>query len=461
MIKKNLLDSNIKISHLTFVAAILFVAVIDLKFLISSIVNLRPIADDYCNGVAANTNIFSNLIYWFNLWSGDVFQIVISYIVMAFPLLHLPLGAGSSLTLFVALVSLTAVIYSATQKSDDTQPRITKRFLQFCLILIFIIASWITFWWLPVLSATDDQIKQNVAEQYLTTILSWQTVNSPYVIQTSISLLLTFHAFDRKSKKLSFIAAALLGFLVGTSGYVVAVSLAILFLLETISNLLDLEDFSFKFLKDKTLFLFGLIIGVYLSSNSPGAVNRKGHLVTQPDLGSVFAVVIKAIKSWLDLAISAESIFVILIGIILFQVLQIFKATFSSSKVSLFAVRLLVLSFLLFSLSKVSELFSYSVFWHTIFSSTALYLSFMLFGLKLGNYLNSRIEVSYKPLLFIALGSILFVSMYGLGQAERRMEDRKIQWESGPAPSINGQPADREIPWINDCWMQLEQLKSN
>ena len=461
MIKKYLLGSNIKISRLAFVLAILFVLVIDLKFLRSSIINLRPIADDYCNGVAANTNIFSNLTYWFNLWSGDVFQIVIAYIVMAFPLLHLPLGAGSAFTLFVAFVSLSAVIYSAAQKSDDTPPRITKRFLNFCLILIFVIASWITFWWLPVLSAADDQIKQNVAEQYLTTILSWQTVNSPYVIQTSISLLLTFFILDRKSKNLSFITAALLGFLVGTSGYVVAVSLAIIFLLETISNSIDLENFSFKALKDKTLFLFGLFIGVYLSSNSPGAVNRKGHLVTQPDLGSVFAVAIKSIKSWLDLAISAESIYVILIGIVLFQVLKIFKVIFSASKVSLFTVRLLVLSFLLFSLSKVSELFSYSVFWHTIFSSTALYLSLMLFGLELGNFLNSKIESSYKPLLLVVLGSILFVSMYGLGQAERRMENRKIQWESGPAPSINGQPADREIPWINDCWMQLEQLKSN
>lgn len=461
MIKKYLLGSHIKISRLALVVAILFIVVVDLKFLRSAIVNLRPIADDYCNGVAANTNIFSNLNYWFNLWSGDVFQIVISYIVMAFPLLHLPLGAGSSFTLVCAFLALSAVIYSATQKSDDMQPRIAKRFARFGLILIFTISSWVTFWWLPILSTTEDQIKQNIAEQYLTSILSWQTVNSPYVIQTSISLLLTFYVFDRKSKNLSFITAALLGFLVGTSGYVVALSLAIVFLLETISKAVDLDEFRFEALKDKALFMFGLFVGIYLSSNSPGAINRKGHLLTQPELGSVFAVAIKAIKSWLDLAFSTESIYVILMGIVLSQVLKIVKAPFSKSKVSLFALRLIVLSFLMFALSKVSELFSYSVFWHTIFSSTALYFSLMLFGLTLENSLNSKIEALYKPLTLTVVGSLLFVTMYGLGQAERRMENRKIQWESGPAPSINGQPADREIPWINDCWIQLEQLKSN
>ena len=454
-------DTSLTLSKIISISVLIFIFLIDLKFLRTAAINLRPIADDYCNAVAANTTIFSNFKYWFNLWSGDVFQILIAYIVVGFPLLKLPLGIGSAFTFICGLMTLTAVLFTVLADSRASKFNLKKNFYKFIVLFLVVATSWITFWWLPVLFASTNQGNPNLAEQYLTTILSWQTVNSPYVIQTCASLILTFYVLDRHKTRWGLVTAGVGGFLVGTSGYAVAVSLLLVSGLEVLGSLQGLQkDKSNKFY-EKLIFLASLIFGIYFSVNSPGAINRKGQLITDPNLGAIFSVSINAITSWIDLLISGGALYVVLVGFLTFYLLINLGRTLNLEKIKLFAIRLMMLSFLIFIISKVSELFSYAVFWHTIFSSTLLYLGLFVSGAALAGQMQSKINQNYLPLTLVTLGSILLVSMYALSQSETRIENRRAQWDLGPAPSVNGQPADREIPWINDCWVQLQNMKSD
>jgi hypothetical protein len=461
LISKVKFGATFTISKIISISVIIFLILINLKFLLTAAINLRPIADDYCNAVAANTNIFSNLNYWFNLWSGDVFQIVIAYIVVGFPLVKLPIGIGSAFTLFCGLIALTTVIVRAFSNSSVNKINSKRNLFNFSLLFLVVTTSWLTFWWLPVLLASTNQVDQNKAEQYLTTILSWQTVNSPYVIQTCLSLLLTFYVLDRLKTKATYPTALLFGFLVGTSGYAVAVTLLVLSALELINSIEKSHKNNRNKIYENLTFLLTIILGIYFSTNSPGAINRKGQLASESNVGAILSVSINAIKSWIDLLFSGEALYVLLIGFLTFYLFTNLRHDFSFERIKLYANRLLLLSFFIFVISKVSELFSYSVFWHTIFSSTLLYLGLFTGGVSLAVFTKDRIKKIYVPIALTTLGSLLIVSMYALSQIETRVENRRAQWDLGPAPSVNGQPADREIPWINDCWNQLQQLKSD
>ena len=266
---------------------------------------------------------------------------------------------------------------------------------------------------------------------------------------------------DRHKTRWGLVTAGVGGFLVGTSGYAVAVSLVLVSGLEVLGSLQGLQKDKLNKFYEKLIFLASLLFGIYFSVNSPGAINRKGQLITDSNLGAIFSVSINAITSWIDLLISGGALYVVLVGFLTFYLLINLGRTLNLEKIKLFAIRLMLLSFLIFIISKVSELFSYAVFWHTIFSSTLLYLGLFAIGTALAGQMQAKIKQNYLPLTLVTLGSLLLVSMYALSQSETRIENRRAQWDSGPAPSVNGQPADREIPWIDDCWVQLQNMKSD
>jgi hypothetical protein len=385
---------------------------------------------------------------------------LIAYVVVGFPLYKLPIGLGSAFTFFCGLIALTSVLFKVFSEPSANKFSFKRFFFNLSALFLVVTTSWVTFWWLPVLLADSNQVDQNLAEQYLTTILSWQTVNSPYVIQTCISLLLTFYILDRGITRFNLVTAGVFGFLVGTSGYAVAVSLLVISGSELITPLQKMQQKNLNKIYEKLVFLATLLFGIYFSANSPGAINRKGQLVTEPDLGAIFSISTNAIKSWIDILVSGEALYVVLVGFLTFYLYKYLGNNFNLEQIRLNANRLLLLSFLIFVISKVSELFSYSVFWHTIFSSTLLYLGLFVSGAALAALLESKFKEIYFPITMAILGSILLISMYALSQGETRIENRRAQWDLGPAPSVNGQPADREIPWINDCWNELQQVKS-
>ena len=78
-----------------------------------------------------------------------------------------------------------------------------------------------------------------------------------------------------------------------------------------------------------------------------------------------------------------------------------------------------------------------------------------------------QIAEAYVPteLTFITLtifASTIFVAVFSLKQAQNSIEDRKAKWEVGAAQVTKDMdPFDRETPWVNDCWIKLEQLRAS
>lgn len=440
---------------------ILFIVVLDFKFLAGAFKNLRPIADDYCNATAADMSIFSNFNYWFNLWSGDIFQIVISYLFVGLPTLQLPLGIGSAVPLTLSILGLSSVIYFTLVSGSRTSSKKLRKFLLFISIFGVTVASWITFWYLPIFYADDSSGARSLAEQYLTTILSWQTVNGPYVLQLSISLLLVLILSDIKFKKFGYLIHVVIGFLVGTSGYVLAASLLLLVFLETLFKLDSIDLEMFKKFGQRIIFGFSVLLGMYISANSPGALNRKSYLPQNPDLGQIFSVVTDSSRDWIDLVISASSIYAVLIGILITSIKLVLLPRFSSTFSQINTARFIFLSLTSFIISRISEIFSYPVFWHSIFSSTFLFLALVCLGAVIAdNYSQQNIRI-YQPLSAVILGVLLVITTYGLSQSSIRLDDRRAQWDLGPAPAANGQPADRELDWISNCWLDLQKMQQN
>lgn len=70
-----------------------------------------------------------------------------------------------------------------------------------------------------------------------------------------------------------------------------------------------------------------------------------------------------------------------------------------------------------------------------------------------------------KELTFVTLtifASTLFVAIFSLKQAQSSIEDRKAKWEVGAAQVTKDMdPFDRETPWVNACWIQLEQKRAS
>lgn len=446
---------------ITLIVSLALTFVISIKFLGVAIRDLRPIADDYCNATAANMSIFSNVNYWFNLWSGDVFQTVVAYVFVSKPLLELPFGIGSAFPFITGLLLISIFIFNYLKNSlVDSLTKVKKVFLFLCAFFV-ITGGWVTFWWLPVFTARSDQVAQTLNEQYLLTILSWQTVNSPYVIQTLISFLLVLIVLKLDVQLKNLLLASALGLLVGTSGYVLAVTLLIFVLAETI---LESQEFSLRTIaktKHIYFFTFFALIGMWISGNSPGAVNRKSYLVVDPNFGAIFGEVTTGIFNWVNLVTSAEVIYAGILGAFLYQIFKLFSEFETSSKVFSVSAKLLFLSFLSYQVSIVAEIFSYKAFWHTIFSSVFIFLAAVIFGAAMSYKVETLNLDLYRPIQISLLASLLVVTTHAVNQGETRIENRRALWEVEPAPAPNGLPADREQMWINDCWLELRKLNSN
>jgi len=458
---KNKAISQSQLAKFVLFISIIFSSFITFKFLAVAIRDLRPIADDYCNATAANMSIFSNINYWFNLWSGDVFQTVIAYTFVSKPLLELPFGIGSAFPFVVGLLLLTLVIYKVLKEAQVINLSRAKNGYLFFATFVLVTGSWIAFWWLPIFTSSNNQTSKTLNEQYFLTILSWQTVNSPYVIQTVISFLLSMYVLKLGSSKKSAFFAAIIGILVGTSGYVLAVTLTFFILIETFSKLEEISLKNLAMSRQVYFYTFFVVIGMWISGSSPGALNRKSYLTTEPNYGALFGDVTKGILDWFDSVFSVEVVYLVILGAVIFSIFNRLGNFKESNLLGLFAIRLIFLSFVIYQVSVISEIFSYKAFWHTIFSSVFLYLGSIIIGATVMSKLSTSSFEIYKPIQLTILASTLLVSTYALNQAETRIEDRRAKWDVEPAPAPNGQPADREQMWINDCWLELRKLKLN
>lgn len=120
------------------------------------------------------------------------------------------------------------------------------------------------------------------------------------------------------------------------------------------------------------------------------------------------------------------------------------------------------LSFITFVVTKVSELYAYKAWWHELSSRTSLFIAVFSFGIYLMQIADVYIPKEFTFLTLTIFATTIFIAVFALKQAESSIENRKIKWEVGPAQVTKDMdPFDRETPWVNECWIKLEQIRSS
>lgn len=424
-------------------------------FILTALSDLRPIADDYCFSQEGFRGPINYITYWFNSWTGDLFAIFLSYILIAVPLANSQLGFGSFVTLGTTLLLLFHILVKqilfASGKDFLTKDNIFK-YSQISLILL---PAWLCFWFLPSLERFSNGNTRNY--QLFFSILNWQTTNVSYVIAPLICFLLIDSIFNRSAKKPKLLVLILVGFIVGSSGYVTGLSIIIFLLVDQIFFPSFFQSYKEK-LPAVALVISVSICFLLISFFSPGASIRKESLQVEYELISLLPALSNAIFDWISILISPGTIYAIFSGIAIFFAVRNKVESKHFENIRTNSLRLFMLSAIFMVTSRASEIFSYPAFWHDISTLTFLFIGSVLLGVFLAQRLHKKELIRYRPVAMSFFIALTVVATFTLNQSSELLNERKNTWQSGPAPSVGGTPADREIDWINKCWLNSKKL---
>ena len=411
---------------------------------------LRPISDDYCLGSLAGLRFSGSFSYWYTNWTGDIFAIVVNYILIGFPLINLPYAFASVITLFFALLMISILI---------TYLLIGNLFSK-SIIFLFPLAT-VTFlsFWISTTTFTDNTNFIKLTNM----ILHWQNINSFYIFSSSLmALILVLIIRNKITNKVFWFLIFALGFLGGTFGIVVVL---------TSLSLLSIYLMYAIFQKDKNkisrifIFMSGLAAGFIFAYFSPGAQARS-KLLGNEDLSSSIDILYlfnwtfpAALIEWSEGFLQVGAIIVLAFGIIL----GIFSQNLSS-KVSV--EDLLENMFIFFSLSllaailsQLSEAFAYEAFWHLASPYLFIYIFLILTGYYLGNKIKNTKWLENGVVLAAGLGLVLGISGLNVYKASVEISERKDRWQVGPAPVLGISDIENKEDWIFPCWMGMKEYK--
>ena len=220
-----------------------------------------------------------------------------------------------------------------------------------------------------------------------------------YGILPVVSLFLTLKLFDGsqfRGRRIFFIFS---GLVVGSSGYVTAAAMLAL----AISNIAIRRFIGTKpkanEVTDTLLFVSLVAISFYLSMNSPGALIRRGYLANDWNFDSVLSAAFGGIEEFFGSIFSTVTLLMIVAGALLSKLLDVFNLRSNSTRNEINSITLLLLSFAVSIISKVSELFSYEAFWHPISTKTFLFLGLIGVGFTLREKLFTYRVRLYRPLV--------------------------------------------------------------
>ena len=420
--------------------------------------DLRPIADDYCHGQEGYRNFFNNFMYWYSTWSGESFAIAISYIFLGAPLFHLPFGLGSLVALFATLMALGLVAQNLYSPGSTNEKKFSSLLIKITVFFFAISSSWIVFWGAPAKFGPVT----NVTKLQFESIIHWQIVNLMYVFLPVVSLFLTFKLFDGSQFRGRKIFFVLSGLVVGSSGFVTAAAMVSL----AISNVAIRKFIGTKpkanEVTDTLLFVSSVAMSFYLSMNSPGALVRRQYFTNDWNFDLVFSAAFSGIEEVFGLIFSTATLLMIIAGALLSKLLDVFNLRSNSKRNEINSIAILLLSFAVSAISKVSEVFSYEAFWHPISTKTFLFLALIGAGFTLREKLFAYRVKLYRPLVALTAVLMTVISIYYLTLVPKVIETRLMNWNGGPAPVYIGDTiGDREVEWINTCWVKFNEKKEN
>lgn len=418
---------------------------------------LRPISDDYCFASTAGEGLVSATKTWWLTWSGDVVGIFISTAITGWPLVFLKWSVGSAFAFMLAALSLSLVLYLLI--TEITAMTRNYKWMLVASMSALVPIAWWSFWWItPLLAPTSDEILL-----LPNTITFWQTINTGYVITTSIAVV-CFLAVDRLPQRFASTLMFSAGLVAGLSGPVLAISLITLALFTLIwLSRHNSAEMSRK--KNYFAYIMGGITGLTTAMLSPGTTARRSVLSQNPTIPDLDLIELlwwtfpQAIWEFMVAILGLGTVLVMLffgaIGIILSNNIKI--SDFANAKYRF--TQLLLFSLLLSIFSQISEAFSYPAFWHLIqiymlIFVLSVYGSFII-GIRIGKRIQRRTP-GLVAVTLIATQVAMVLSVLEMGEA---IESRYDSWSQGAAPLYQIADIESNPGYVWTCWNNIGKFR--
>jgi hypothetical protein len=431
-------------------------------YLLFSIINdLRPVADDYCLAGSTGLDPFGYYKYWYTSFIADVTTLTGNYFLIALPAVYLPYGVGTSVTFIFCLAVISLVVMKFI-KVEKTNRR--KSSLLFAVTSFYSLLAWLTYWYVLGLGNSGDMISRGESGDmvFFGAILNWQASNINYVILPLLALLIYSGMFTVRFAKRNVFVALILGIVVGGSFYVTSSVFILLLAVQLVLELSRSRPFTILKFRNEIVVIVGAAASISYSYLSPGAQIRSMNYNKDISVVAIVKTAFEAIFTWTSTLYLPALVITLVMGAILYRLLRTLDLGGLNLQVEKFVLIPFSLSLITFVVTKVSELFAYKAFWHELSSRTFLFVSVFSFGIYLMKTLDLYVRQQFNFLLLTIFATTIFVAVFSLKQAQSSIEDRKVKWEVGAAQVTKGMdPFDRETPWVDNCWIQLEQRRAS
>lgn len=427
---------------------LIFLASSQSAYFIFSTRNLRPISDDYCIANWATQGFFGAFKTIFSTWSGDILTIITDFIFVGFPLIHFPYTVASAVALITTLIITSILTHGLIMK------KLTLK--TFLFVQIVSIVSFVSFWSTPAFFLFDEKFIQ-----FTNMISYWQTVNSQYLITPAFILLSINLIFSRPPTKLNLFAVSFFGLISGTSGYVFAVSLAVVL---SLVILILIFKKNYNFIKLITFNIF-LVIGMAISYLSPGAQARNAILENNGLRQELDVLVLlewtfpKAIYEWWGGIYHLGSLITLTFGLLIGFILSKHRYADNLKNLLLNFYFMITLSLVSSVVSQLSEAFSYQGFWHLATPYYFIFIALLLLGYILGAKMNANSSYKQALVLQIVIGVALGISALNIYQLSSNFTERNKAWQDGPAPVLGILDIENKQDWVYGCWMGMKEYK--
>ena len=435
---------KVSIKSIFFLSSV--VAVLTFYLILS--VNIRPIADDYCAAAGSSNGVISYMQILNHTWSGDYLQILFNGLLVALPLSIGPLFLLGISTLFLYISLLFLFIYLISRKLGLCPLRPSS--IAFIAAVVLII--WNLYWALPAAikwPVNYDRLLDT--KETFSGIFGWPTVIVQYLIVPLVIVLVSFVRVRRTWLNFPFLI--LIGLMIGTGGYALALAVAV-----TSCLLLLTYDKSLGFTKT-VLLNVSICSGALISFASTGAQARSVLLTSSRDNSSLDSLFRWFSVSSLEFIVSIFNIGVLAVLLAGFLLSQHLDKFFSLDGFT-FENRSILRSFGIFlavyyAAISVSEYLTYNAFWHLITFKSGLFFYFFFLGIFIGNRYKSRFSRISIPAIVMFSSAVALSSCLVVYQTNFNLVERSIVWNVGSAPLPGISDISPQDGWVDKCWDKI------
>ena len=437
----------------TIVAIFLFI----LLFYVTLSIHLRPIADDYCVAVGAASGFFDHFQNVISNWSGDYTQIVLSYVLVASPIAFGPTFLVGLTTLLFSVFLLLLVMARALQiVLPEISSEKDKKLL--CGLSALLLVCWFIYWALPASINTYGRYKSFLsASESFSSVFGWPTVIVQYLVVPL--LLIVLAAQLQRNNPILTIFHGALGFLIGTSGYALALTV-----FATTTILILIKTVNFKPLRF-ALLQVGIFVGVFLSFFSKGSLNRATQFLDSESNKSFVSLSRSAFVSFVEFLVSIVNLGTFTLFLIVFTFVTLIiqgRVTLVLSPIrSKFILSFSIFLMFYYLAISVSEYFVYPAYWHLITFKTLLFVYIVLLSIIFADRcqrITSMIGVSGRR-GWIALGCVILMALGASAPSYKSVLVRGNLWveQSAQLPGISD--ISPRGGWVDLCWQTLREFR--